>query len=51
VKDLCGKMVPSEPTPLQLTAWQRLWSLLLAPNEAPQSSSAASAGTGAALDE
>jgi hypothetical protein len=49
VKDLRGTMAPSDPTPLQVSAWRRLWAIPLAPDDSiaatPENSDAASAAT------
>jgi hypothetical protein len=45
------RIISGEPTPLQLSAWRRLWAILLAPNEpiaakpGPENSNAALGGT------
>ena len=31
MKEDCLRIVAGEPTPLQLSAWRRLWAILLAP--------------------
>jgi hypothetical protein len=41
------KIVTGEPTPLQLSAWRKLWSRLLAPSEAKNPVAADETSTGA----
>jgi hypothetical protein len=38
VKEHCLRIVAGEPTPLQLSAWRRLWAILLTPVDGPSAS-------------